>query len=126
MKALGKHLIIELYGCSSAQINDLVRVERAMVEAVELSSATIIEPVFHQFSPHGVSGVVVIAESHFAIHTWPEYGYCALDIFTCGEQVDAEASLQFLRNEFQADSVSIVEIDRGVLDLSLLELRYKP
>lgn len=126
MKSLGKHLIVELYGCSSELLNNLVQVEKILVEAVELSNATIVQPVFHHFSPHGISGVVVIAESHFSIHTWPEYGYCALDIFTCGEQIDADASLRFLKKEFQADHMSVMEIKRGTLDVPVQELRHKP
>ena len=87
MKSLGKQLIVELYGCSTALLDSPDHSERILVEAVNRSGATVIQPFFHQFSPHGVSGVVVIAESHVAIHTWPEYGYCAVDIFTCGTAV---------------------------------------
>ena len=104
----------------------MAQVEKILVEAVKLSNATIVQPVFHQFSPHGISGVVVIAESHFSIHTWPEYGYCAVDLFTCGEQLDTDRSLQFLKEHFQADSMSVVEIKRGVLDIPSGELRHKP
>lgn len=126
MKSLGKHLIVELYGCSSELLNNLVQVEKILIEAVELSNATIVQPVFHHFSPHGISGVVVIAESHFSIHTWPEYGYCALDIFTCGEQIDADASLRYLKKQFQASNMSVMEIKRGTLDVPSQELRHKP
>ena len=126
MKSLGKHLIVELYDCDADRINDVAQVERILLEAVKLSNATIIQPVFHQFSPHGVSGVVVIAESHFSIHTWPEYRYCALDIFTCGEQIDADVSLRYLKNELGAGSMSVVDIKRGVLDIPSEELRHKP
>ncbi len=100
--------------------------EKILIEAVELSKATIVQPVFHHFSPHGVSGVVVIAESHFTIHTWPEYGYCALDIFTCGEQIDPDESLQFMKERFQAQNMSVMEIKRGTLDVPAQELRHKP
>jgi S-adenosylmethionine decarboxylase len=126
MKSLGKHMIVELYGCNSECIDNVDQVERVLTESAKLSNATIIQPVFHQFSPHGVSGVVVIAESHFSIHTWPEYGYCALDIFTCGDIIDSDASLQFLKNEFQAENISVMEIKRGTLDIPPQELRHKP
>ncbi len=126
MKSLGKHLIVELYECNRDLINDVAQVEKILVEAVERSKATIVQPVFHQFSPHGVSGVVVIAESHFSIHTWPEYGYCALDIFTCGDLIDSDASLQFLKERFGAGSLSVVDIKRGVLDVPSSQLRHKP
>ncbi len=126
MKSLGKHLIVELYDCDFGLINDVSQVEKILVEAVAISKATIVQPVFHQFSPHGVSGVVVIAESHFTIHTWPEYGYCALDIFTCGELIDSDASLEYLKKAFKAGSLSVMEIKRGVLNLPAERLRHKP
>lgn len=126
MKSLGKHLIVELYDCDFDLINDVSQVEKILVEAVAISKATIVQPVFHQFSPHGVSGVVVIAESHFTIHTWPEYGYCALDIFTCGELIDSDASLEYLKQAFKAGSLSVMEIKRGVLNLPAERLRHKP
>jgi S-adenosylmethionine decarboxylase len=125
MDALGKHVIAELYGCSAEIINNQELVEDFMLEAVELSGATIVKPVFHKFSPHGVSGMVVVSESHFAIHTWPEYGYCALDIFTCGNLINNQIALDHLKNKFQATNISVVEMKRGVLDLGV-ELRHKP
>jgi S-adenosylmethionine decarboxylase len=126
MKALGKHLIVELYDCDRSLIDRVDQVEAILVEAVKVSKATIIKPVFHQFNPHGVSGVVVIAESHFSIHTWPEYGYCALDIFTCGEQIDSDLALQFLKKTFRAKNMSVMELKRGTLDVPEGELKHKP
>jgi S-adenosylmethionine decarboxylase len=126
MKALGKHLIVELYDCDRSLIDRVDQVEAILVEAVKISKATIIKPVFHQFNPHGVSGVVVIAESHFSIHTWPEYGYCALDIFTCGEQIDSDLALQFLKKAFRAKNMSVMELKRGTLDVPEGELKHKP
>ena len=125
MQALGRHTIVELYGCDTDLINDHEFVEELMLKAVELSGATIIRPVFHKFNPHGVSGVVVIAESHFSIHTWPEYGYCALDIFTCGDLIDNYAALSHIKEQLKAKSVSVSEVKRGVLNLGV-ELRHKP
>ncbi|QCQ23132.1 adenosylmethionine decarboxylase [Desulfoglaeba alkanexedens] len=126
MKSLGKHLIVELYHCDAYRINQVEEVERILVEAVNISKATIVQPVFHQFSPHGVSGVVVIAESHFSIHTWPEFGYCALDIFTCGDQIDSDASLRYIKKELQAESLFVTEMRRGMLDIPTERLRHKP
>ncbi|MCX7823124.1 MAG: adenosylmethionine decarboxylase [Syntrophobacterales bacterium] len=126
MKSLGKHLIVELYDCEKNLIDRVDQVEAILVEAVKVSKATIIKPVFHQFNPHGVSGVVVIAESHFSIHTWPEYGYCALDIFTCGDQIDSDLALQFLKKEFRAKNMSVMELKRGTLDVPEGELKHKP
>ncbi len=126
MKSLGKQLIVELYDCDKILLDDPTRLEMVLVEAINRSGATIIKPFFHQFSPHGVSGVVVIAESHVAIHTWPEYRYCALDIFTCGTQVDTDLIFEYIRSEFNAQDVTVKEVERGVLNIPEGELRHKP
>ncbi len=126
MKSLGKHLIIELFHCDSTILNDLKTLEHHLLAAAKLSGATVIQPFFHQFSPHGITGVVVVAESHFSLHTWPEYGYCAVDIFTCGDSVNGREALDYLKKSFKAASVSVMEIKRGVLDLPQSEIKHKP
>jgi S-adenosylmethionine decarboxylase len=126
MRSLGKQLIVELYGCNRALLDEPIHSERILVDAVNRSGATIIQPFFHHFSPHGVSGVIVIAESHVAIHTWPEYGYCAVDIFTCGSQVDTDLIYEHIRKEFQAQEVSVMEVKRGTMDLPDREILHKP
>jgi S-adenosylmethionine decarboxylase len=125
MDALGKHVIAEFYKCDKEIINNRELVETYMREAVELSGATLIDTIFHKFSPHGISGLVVVAESHFAIHTWPEYGYSAIDIFTCGDIIDNKIALKHLKEKLLAQSISIIEMKRGVLDLGK-ELLHKP
>jgi S-adenosylmethionine decarboxylase len=125
MKALGKSLLIEFFNCDSKILDDLKGLETILLESARISGATIIKSVFHQFSPHGVSGVVVIAESHFSIHTWPEYNYCAIDIFTCGESIDSDKAAQFLKQALGAQSLSVVDIKRGVLDLPGETLKHK-
>ena len=80
MKSLGRHILVEFHGCSAEILNDVPRIEHDMLEAATQSGATIINSVFHHFSPFGVSGVIVIQESHLAIHTWPEYRYAAVDL----------------------------------------------
>ena len=85
-----------------------------MEEAAEKAHATIINATFHHFSPHGVSGVVMIQESHLAIHTWPEYGFAAIDIFTCGDTIDAVAAYEHLKTALQATRSTIAEMQRGV------------
>ncbi len=126
MKSLGNHLIIELYDCKTDIINDLRKIEEILIKSVNLSGAEIIKPVFHKFNPHGVSGVVVIAESHFSIHTWPEYGYCAVDIFTCGDTIDSHKALTYMRKAVDAKSISVVETKRGILHLPVEKIKYKP
>ncbi|MEE9257267.1 MAG: adenosylmethionine decarboxylase [bacterium] len=117
MNSLGRHILAEFYECDPAMLNDTGAIERAMNEAAAASGATVVQSVFHMFSPHGVSGVVVVAESHLAIHTWPEYGFAAVDYFTCGE-VDAGAAIRCLRAKFGAERVSQREIERGVFEPS--------
>ena len=126
MKSLGKHLIIELHDCDPDILNQTEVCESHLLEAVRLSGATVIQPFFHEFSPHGVSGIVVIAESHFSVHTWPEYGYCAVDIFTCGEDIKTDAPLDYLRRNLKADHYSVMEIKRGLLSLPQDEIKHKP
>ncbi len=115
MAGLGTHLIVELFDCNEFAINDSQRVEEILLTAAELSGATIVKPFFHTFSPYGVSGVIVIAESHFTIHTWPEHGYAAVDIFTCGD-LDNDAALEYIEREFGAGRCEVVTLDRGVMD----------
>ena len=83
--ALGNHILVEFMNCDPHVMNDVAAIERDMVGAARKAEATVINSTFHHFSPYGVSGVVVIQESHLAIHTWPEYGYAAVDVFTCGD-----------------------------------------
>jgi S-adenosylmethionine decarboxylase len=126
LKSLGKHLIIEFHECDPDVLNSTEACEEYLLEAARLAGATIIKPFFHKFNPHGVSGIIVIAESHFSIHTWPEYGYCALDVFTCGDEIQSEPAVAYLRENFKAGHYTVMEIKRGLLDLPHGEIKYKP
>ncbi len=112
-KALGRHLLIELFSCDRALLDDPGRLEKVMQEAAIAAGATIVESVFHRFQPHGVSGVVVISESHLAIHTWPEHGFAAVDFFTCGARVDYWRAHDLLKEVFAAETVEVRELLRG-------------
>ena len=114
MNALGRHLLIELFDCDPDAINNLEAVKGALVEAAKRAHATIVDVVFHEFNPFGISGVVVIAESHLAIHTWPEYRYAAVDIFSCGEILRPEVAANYLVEQFGAERTSVVEMQRGM------------
>lgn len=114
MEQLGRHVIIELWGCSDV-INDASRVEAAMRNAVHAANATLLDLFVHEFSPQGVTGVAVLAESHLSIHTWPEYGYVAADVFTCGSTTKPEAAAEFLRIAFEAQTADIKELQRGIM-----------
>jgi S-adenosylmethionine decarboxylase len=114
MHSLGRHLLLELHDCSSETLNSLDGVKNAMVEAARRAEATIIDVVFHEFNPFGISGVVVIAESHLSIHTWPEHRYAAVDIFSCGDTLKPSEAASYLVEQFGASRASCVEVKRGV------------
>ena len=114
MNALGRHLLLELFDCDSDAINNLEAVKKVLVEAAKRAHATIVDVVFHEFNPFGVSGVVVIAESHLSIHTWPEYRYAAVDIFSCGDILKPEVAANYLVEQFGAERTSVVEMQRGM------------
>lgn len=117
MTALGRHILVEFYDCSPEILNDVVHIEKSMEEAAETAGATLINSTFHHFSPYGVSGVVVIQESHLAIHTWPEYGFASVDLFTCGDSVDPWVSYNYLKQAFKAGHGSAMEMRRGEMSL---------
>ena len=127
MNALGRHILAEYYNCDISALDNITFLENCMRDAVEASGATIIDTKFHHFSPHGVSGVIVIAESHMAIHTWPEYGYAAIDFFTCGDRVDPWKAFDHMNLTLKPLNYSTKEIKRGLLapdTESLLEMPF--
>jgi spermidine synthase len=125
MNALGRHILVEFTGCNADILNDVSAIEKSMIQAAQTAGATVISSNFHHFSPWGVSGVVVIQESHLAIHTWPEYNYASVDLFTCGETVDPWVSFEVLKKAFEATTYSAIEMNRGSLNL-MKKSDYKP
>jgi S-adenosylmethionine decarboxylase len=115
LNALGRHLLVELQDCNRELLNDLSFLRDAMITAAINCGAVVLGDSFHRFSPQGVSGVVVIAESHLSIHTWPEYGYAAVDIFTCGTSVQPEKAAETLIEKLESKNPSQTEIQRGIL-----------
>ena len=99
---LGSQVVLDLYECETGHLDDIEWVKKSLVNAARVAGATIVETVFHKFAPWGISGVVVIAESHLAIHIWPENRYAAIDLFTCGENVQIDAACAFLTREFRS------------------------
>jgi len=116
LNALGKHLLLELKGCDKEVLNDIGFLKEALITAAGEAGAMVLGESFHQFNPHGVSGVVIIAESHLCIHTWPEYGYAAADIFTCGNSVQPGKAAEILARKLGSKNHSIIELRRGILD----------
>jgi S-adenosylmethionine decarboxylase proenzyme len=115
---LGIHYIIELYGCKQAILDDLQKIEDTLNYSADLAGATIISSKFHKFSPQGVSGVIVIAESHLSIHTWPELGYAALDLYTCNINMDIDKALDYIQVVFKPEEMIVKYLERGVMDPS--------
>lgn len=123
--ALGTHLLIELKDCNPEILKDLENVQTILVDAAKKANATIININFHEFSPFGISGVVVIAESHLTIHTWPEYGFAAVDVFTCGDIIKPEIAAQYIVEAFECKNPSIVEMKRGIISHKNERLPHK-
>jgi S-adenosylmethionine decarboxylase len=117
LDALGKHLLLELNDCDRTILNDIDFIKNTMLAAANESGAAVLGEAFHQFSPQGVSGVILIAESHLSIHTWPEYGYAGADIFTCGNTVQPEKAAEFIVARLNPKSHSIIQIHRGMVDI---------
>ncbi len=123
---LGRHLLAEFYDCNSNILNNLQLIEDAMTEAAIECGATVVQKNFHHFSPYGVSGVVVIAESHLAIHTWPEYGYAAVDLFTCGSSCDPKVAYDYLQEKLGSGSAFYSELKRGLLNVATAKMVHSP
>ncbi len=113
---LGKHLLAEFIGCKACVLDSPSKIQKLMEQAAVEAKATIVQSVFHHFSPIGVSGVVVISESHLAIHTWPEYDYAAVDVFTCGNTVDPQDALDYLADAFGVEKIIVKDVIRGDLN----------
>ncbi len=126
MKALGRHLLAEFYDCDTRIINDVKLLETIMKDAVLKIGATIVNVSFHTFNPHGVSGFIVIAESHLAVHTWPEYNFASIDIYTCGETINPWEACNYIAEKLRSKHVSAIEMKRGVLDIPGKKIQHKP
>ncbi len=113
---LGEHYLIELYECQNDTLDDVQLVSDTLLEAARLAGATIIDERFHKFSPQGVSGVIVIAESHLSIHTWPELGYAALDLFTCSHDLDMQQAMDLLKQVFRPGDLQVRYVPRGIVN----------
>lgn len=125
LHALGIHLLVELKDCNPDILKNLNEVRDALVTAAKKANATIIDVSFHEFNPFGISGMVIIAESHLSIHTWPEYGYAAVDIFTCGDTIKPEVAANYLIKRFGSRNPSVVEMKRGILTMDGRKLPHK-
>lgn len=112
--SLGSHLLVELYGCDKAALELEKSVGGVMRQAAEDSEATVVTQSFHEFQPYGVSGAVIIQESHYTIHTWPEHGYAAVDLFYCGGTVKVHKAIETLREGFKPTRIKFLVVRRGL------------
>jgi S-adenosylmethionine decarboxylase len=109
----GWQYLLDLFDCQQPRFDDIGWVRATLLQAAEHAGATVVTDNFHRFSPWGISGVVVIAESHIAVHTWPERRYAALDLFTCGSAMKSDAAVKFLIQSFQSADPQCTRIVRG-------------
>jgi S-adenosylmethionine decarboxylase len=110
VRCAGVHLIVDLY--DAQRLDDIDHIEATLRECVAAANATLLHIHLHHFQPNGVSGVAVLAESHISIHTWPEAGYAALDVFMCGD-ADPDRCIPVLREAFSAKRIAVSELLRG-------------
>lgn len=113
-KNLGQHILAEFYECNADKLNDVAFLEKTFNDAANLAEATIVKSVFHPFSPVGVTGVVVIMESHISIHTWPEFGYAAVDFFTCSDQMNYQKAYNYLVEILESKNHFAEKVERGL------------
>jgi S-adenosylmethionine decarboxylase proenzyme len=112
---LGRQVTVDFFDCNKALLDDHVKIEKLMAGAAKAAKATVVKSLFHKFNPFGVSGVIVISESHLAIHTWPEYGFASIDVFTCGPVVDPRICQRYLAKALKSSHSEYHEFKRGVL-----------
>lgn len=112
MEKMGTHLVVDAWDIPKEILNDAKKIRQALLQAISAGEATLIDLCVHQFSPYGVTATATLAESHIAIHTWPEHGYFAADLFFCGAGKPLVA-MEVLQKELQASQVNVQQIDRG-------------
>src|SRR5690349_21132524 len=115
MKAIGRHIILEMWGCQN--LDSVETAERALRDMVQALDVNLLDLKVYPFSPVGVTGMAIVSESHLVIHTWPEYGYAAVDVFTCGAPRDPQDAIGVLRRHYQPERIGVMQINRGQVDL---------
>ncbi len=118
---LGRQILLDLYDCNPECLNQIEIIKKLLVDVADSINVNVIDSAFHQFAPCGVSGVLVISESHIAIHTWPEFGYAAVDVFTCGDKISPELIQAEISRRFGAKRSERKIIHRGHLSCSILK-----
>ena len=114
VEMVGKHCILELYDCDQSKLNDEAFLRTTVTTAAKLAGAKLLNLITHRFEPQGVTGLALLAESHISIHTWPEHGYAAVDVFTCGDHTMPERACEILREELFAARHSLKSFQREI------------
>lgn len=124
MKTQSQHLLVELFGCDTEVLENKILLTELLEKAALAANVTIVQSVFHQYSPQGITGMVIIEESHLSIHTWPEYGYASVDFYTCGDG-RPEKALDVIQNGLGAERTEVLMVDRGKsLTNSAMNIKY--
>ena len=113
-EVLGVHLIADLCECNPELLNDSSFISKVLAGAVKHANATLLEEVKYEFTPQGITAVCLLAESHISIHTWPEKGYAAVDIFTCGDHTAPERACNYMANALESEQPKIQILQRGI------------
>jgi S-adenosylmethionine decarboxylase len=116
MKVLGTHFLLELWNCNVVKANDPDYLQAVLSETANILGAVVLKTLFQQFSPQGVSGVVLISQSHISIHTWPEHGYAAVDIFSCGNESGLWKAAKYIEVKLEAVTANTQDFKRGIPD----------
>ena len=120
--ALGRQMTVEFYDCDPAKLANASLMEKVFLDSAHASGATVIDSQFHQFNPQGVSGVIIISESHFAVHAWPEHEYAAVDLFTCGEGVDFDKAVEVIAHGLSSKQWIVSSlVNRGIVSHNGIE-----
>ncbi|PYZ97242.1 S-adenosylmethionine decarboxylase proenzyme [Alteribacter lacisalsi] len=126
METMGRHVIAELWNCNVEKLNDMDFIERTFVNAALEAGAEVREAAFHKFAPHGVSGVVIISESHLTIHSFPEHGYASIDVYTCGDRIDPNVASDYIARSLDAGTTQAVEVPRGMGPVNVEQAQREP
>ncbi len=116
MNTIGYHYIIEASGCDPKVLTDANALKKILLEAAKAGEMDVRSTYFYKFSPQGISGMVIVSESHISIHTWPEKGYAAIDVYTCDTNSKPEKTVNYILEKIKADYAHITEVERGIED----------
>jgi S-adenosylmethionine decarboxylase len=125
METMGRHVISELWGCDFEKLNDMDAIEKIFVSAALRAGAEVREVAFHKFAPQGVSGVVIISESHLTIHSFPEHGYASIDVYTCGDRIDPNVAADYIAESLGAQTRENIELPRGMGPVQVKQAQVK-